>query len=109
MIFNSLIFLVFLAFTLAFYYKLPFKAQNLFLLGASYLFYGWWDWRFLFLLIFTSGFDFLCALAIEKQSDRRKRRWLLIFSLVLNMACCASSSISISSPTGWRWCCRRSA
>ena len=85
MVFNSLTFLIFLGFTLLFYYKLPFKAQNIFLLGASYLFYGWWDYRFLFLLLFTSAFDYSCALLIEKQTDRTKRRWLLAFSLVLNL------------------------
>src|SRR6185503_14557537 len=81
MVFNSLTFLIFLAFTLLFYYKLPFKAQNIFLLGASYLFYGWWDYRFLFLLLFTSGFDYFCALLIERQQNRTKRRWLLALSL----------------------------
>ena len=85
MIFNSLTFLIFLGFTLLFYYRLPFRAQNIFLLGASYLFYGWWDYRFLFLLFFTSAFDYFCALLIEKQTDRTKRRWLLTFSMVSNM------------------------
>ncbi|HTD66798.1 MAG TPA: MBOAT family O-acyltransferase [Candidatus Limnocylindria bacterium] len=85
MLFNSLTFLIFLSFTLLFYYRLPFKAQNIFLLGASYLFYGWWDYRFLFLLLFTSAFDYVCALLIEKQSDQRKRRWILILSLVSNL------------------------
>ena len=85
MIFNSLAFFVFLAITLLVYYRLPFKPQNLFLLAASYFFYGWWDWRFLFLLVFTSLFDFYCALLIEKQFDTKKRRWLLAFSLTLNM------------------------
>jgi alginate O-acetyltransferase complex protein AlgI len=85
MIFNSLTFLIFLGLTLLFYYKLPFKGQNLFLLGASYLFYGWWDWRFMFLLLFTSAFDYFCALAIDKQHDQKRRRWLLAFSMVLNM------------------------
>src|SRR5688572_20111734 len=85
MVFNSLTFLVFLAVTLSIYYRLRFRAQNLFLLGASYVFYGWWDWRFLFLLIFTSAFDYFCGLAIEKQSDKRRRRLWLAFSIVLNM------------------------
>jgi alginate O-acetyltransferase complex protein AlgI len=85
MIFNSLTFLIFLAVTLAFYYKLPFKAQNVFLLVMSYVFYGWWDYRFLALLLFTSLFDYVCALLIEDQNDPRKRRLLLIFSMVSNL------------------------
>ncbi len=85
MLFNSLTFLVFLGVFLLFYYRLPLRAQNLFLLGASYFFYGWWDWRFLFLLIFTSLFDYFCALWMERQEDRNKRRWLLAFSLISNL------------------------
>ena len=85
MLFNSLTFLIFFGCLLLFYYRLPFRAQNVFLLGASYLFYGWWDYRFLFLLLFTSVFDYFCALLIEKQVDRRKRRWLLCFSLASNL------------------------
>ena len=85
MIFNSLTFLIFLAVTLVFYYKLRFKAQNVFLLVMSYVFYGWWDYRFLALLLFTSLFDYGCALLIEDQSDQRKRRWLLIFSMASNL------------------------
>ena len=85
MIFNSLTFLVFLAITLAFYYKLPFKAQNVFLLVMSYVFYGWWDYRFLALLLFTSVFDYGCALLIENQNDQRKRRLLLAFSMAANL------------------------
>jgi D-alanyl-lipoteichoic acid acyltransferase DltB (MBOAT superfamily) len=85
MIFNSLTFLIFLAFTLLFYYRLPFKAQNIFLLGASYLFYGWWDYRFLFLLLFTSAFDYFCALLIEKQTSHTKRRFWLTLSILSNM------------------------
>lgn len=85
MLFNSLTFLIFLGVVLAFYYKLPFRGQNLFLLAASYLFYGWWDVRFLFLLLFTSFFDYGCALWIEGQPDRMKRKWLLAFSMALNL------------------------
>ena len=85
MLFNSLTFLIFLGVVLAFYYRLPFKAQNWFLLAASYVFYGWWDVRFLGLLLFTSFFDYGCALWIENQPDRVKRKWLLGFSMALNL------------------------
>ncbi len=85
MLFNSLTFLIFFGCVLLFYYRLPFRAQNIFLLGASYLFYGWWDFRFLFLLIFTSAFDYVLAQMIENQPDRRRKRWLLFFSLGSNL------------------------
>ena len=85
MVFNSLTFLVFLGLTLLVYYKLRFRTQNVFLLLASYVFYGWWDWRFLSLLIFTSLFDYFCGLRIEQQQNRSRRRLWLAFSIILNM------------------------
>lgn len=50
MVFNSLTFLAFLAIVLPVYYRLDHRRQNIFLLFASYFFYGWWDVRFLGLL-----------------------------------------------------------
>src|SRR5947209_7605354 len=85
MVFNSLTFLIFLGVTLVIYYNLSFRPQNLFLLAASYFFYGWWDWRFLFLLLFTSAFDFVCGIALEREQRPKIRRWLLSFSIVINM------------------------
>ena len=85
MVFNSLTFVVFFAVVLLVYYRLPFKLQNLFLLVASYVFYGSWDVRFVLLLLFTSGFDYFCAIAIEEQRDPRRRRLFLILSISLNM------------------------
>ncbi|NBV24873.1 MAG: MBOAT family protein [Proteobacteria bacterium] len=55
------------------------------LLAASYVFYGWWDWRFLGLLVFTSLFDYWCALRIEEQPELAKRRHFLTFSLLVNL------------------------
>jgi D-alanyl-lipoteichoic acid acyltransferase DltB (MBOAT superfamily) len=85
MVFNSLTFLIFLAIVLVAYYRLPFRGQNLMLLGASYIFYGWWDWRFVFLLLFTSYFDYWCAQWIDGEHDRRKRKLFLSFSMVVNL------------------------
>jgi D-alanyl-lipoteichoic acid acyltransferase DltB (MBOAT superfamily) len=51
MVFNSITFLIFLAVVLALYYRLGHRLQNWMLLAASYLFYGWWDYRFLGLLL----------------------------------------------------------
>jgi D-alanyl-lipoteichoic acid acyltransferase DltB (MBOAT superfamily) len=85
MVFNSLIFLIFLAIVLPLYYRLGHRGQNVMLVVASYVFYGWWDYRFLALLIFTTLFDFACALKIDAASQPgRRKRWLAA-SIVSNM------------------------
>jgi D-alanyl-lipoteichoic acid acyltransferase DltB (MBOAT superfamily) len=85
MVFNSLTFLCFLALVLLAYFRLSHRKQNVLLLVASYVFYGWWDWRFLGLLVFTSSFDYWCALCIQERSDPVKRRYFLTFSLLVNL------------------------
>ncbi len=85
MVFNSLTFLVFLAVVLGVYYRLQQRGQNILLLIASYVFYGWWDWRFLSLLLFTTLFDYWCALQIEKQRSPSQRRMFLSFSMAVNL------------------------
>ena len=85
MLFDSPVFFVFLTIVVSCYWWLPHRRQNQMLLLASYVFYGWWDWRFLG-LIFTSTFvDFFCALAIDRSSDARTRKALLALSLVVNL------------------------
>lgn len=76
MIFNSLEFFVFLPLVLAAYYALSPRAQNAWLVLASYFFYGWWDWRFLSLLWVSTLIDYVCGRAMERH-PRRKRAWLL--------------------------------
>jgi len=90
MLFNSLEFLIFLPVVLAIYYLLPHKAQNRFLLIASCVFYGSWDWRFLFPLLTSTSIDYYCAKRMEQQilagepkEDRKK--WLTL-SVVTNLA-----------------------
>ncbi len=85
MVFNSITFLIFLAIVLLAYYRLPHRGQNILLLVASYVFYGWWDWRFLGLLLFSTFFDYWCALWIEGQQHRGKRRMFLAFSMAVNL------------------------
>lgn len=55
------------------------------LLIASYVFYGWWDYRFLSLLVFTTLFDYFCAQWIEKEFRPPKRRLLLAASMTINL------------------------
>ena len=83
MIFNSLEYFIFLPLVLALYYALGRRGQNGLLLAASYFFYGWWDWRFLSLLLVSTGIDYAVGLAIARR-PARKRGWLLL-SLAANL------------------------
>jgi len=86
MFFDSTAYVVFLILVTLLYWRLPFRIQNYFLLTASYFFYGWWDWRFLFLMATSTVVDFIIARRIGASNDLRHRKVLLIFSLVLNFA-----------------------
>lgn len=86
MLFDSPAYFVFLIPVVLVYWRLNRRQQNIFLLLASYFFYGWWDWRFLALMIGSTTADFLIAQKIDpKQSDAHRRIWF-IFSLVLNFS-----------------------
>ena len=85
MLFHSISFLIFLAGVLLAYHRLRKRGQNWLLLGASYLFYGWWDWRFLGLLILSSGIDYFCGQGIEESADPRRRKLLVGLSIAVNM------------------------
>ncbi len=74
MLFNSLVFAAFLPAVLVLYYCLSHRWQNWMLLAASYLFYGWWDTRFLFLMICSTTFDFIAGLVIERGRLSRAER-----------------------------------
>lgn len=85
MLFNSVTFLIFLALVLPLYYRLKHRGQNWMLVAASYVFYGWWDVRFLALLIGSSVFDYYCGIWIENEKRPKQRKWLLAGSIVVNM------------------------
>ncbi|HET7695341.1 MAG TPA: MBOAT family protein [Vicinamibacterales bacterium] len=85
MLFNSWEFALFLPAVLAAYYMLAHRAQNRLLLAASYVFYGWWDYRFVTLLAFSTTFDFYLARRIDATEDRRRRKRLLVLSCVSNL------------------------
>ncbi|MEO7083846.1 MAG: MBOAT family O-acyltransferase [Gemmatimonadaceae bacterium] len=87
MLFNSSIFTVFLAIVLFGHWALVSRrSRNLFLLGASYAFYGWWDWRFLALLIGTSTIDFFVGVGIHDSQNDRTRKALVWLSCCTNLA-----------------------
>lgn len=89
MLFNSLEFAVFLPITFLLYwfvFNRNLKLQNLFIVGVSYLFYGWWDWRFLILIALTSFCSWGSGLLIDKyKSSPRKARLISTANIVLNL------------------------
>lgn len=88
MLFNSVVFAFFLPLVFAIYWLLQrteLKLQNGFILIASYVFYGWWDWRFLSLITFSSLVDFMVGRQLGKTtSDAGRKRWLYL-SLAANL------------------------
>jgi len=83
--FNSLVFIYFLLIVIGIYSVLNHRWQNWFLLGSSYFFYGFWDPRFLVLLIISTVVDYWCGKRIAQSSGRRRRSFLVI-SLVSNLS-----------------------
>ena len=87
MLFNSLEFLVFLPIVFVLYWFVFQKRewQNLLIVTASYVFYGWWDWRFLFLIVFTSLCSFYSGVLIERfEGSKRRQRLVCASNLILN-------------------------
>jgi alginate O-acetyltransferase complex protein AlgI len=86
MLFDTPIFFAFLAAVTLCYWCLTFRNQNKFLLVASYFFYGWWDWRFLCLMIASTVIDYFIAIKIADTEDRPVRHALLTLSLIVNFS-----------------------
>ncbi len=87
MLFNSLDFSIFLPLVFIFYWFLfneNLKLQNFFLLVVSYIFYSWWDWRFLTLIFISSVVDYFIGLKL-KDSKGLNRRYYLYLSLFINL------------------------
>ena len=64
----------------------PLRWQNLLILVASYVFYGWWDWRFLLLIVLTSASSFACGLLIKHYDGRRSlQRAVSAVNIILNL------------------------
>lgn len=88
MLFNSFEFLVFLPLVFALYWILNSKRltlQNTLIVFASYLFYGWWDWRFLALILFSTVIDYTIGLALDKYNKHLTRKVLLWASVAVNI------------------------
>jgi len=88
MLFNSIEFAFFLPIVFLLYWFVlnkNLKNQNILLLLASYIFYGWWDWRFLSLIIFSSFVDYFVGISLSKTEKINKRKILLWTSIGVNL------------------------
>jgi alginate O-acetyltransferase complex protein AlgI len=85
MTFNSLQYALFLPVVLLIYWQLRRRGQNWLLLAASYLFYGAFDWRFLGLLMISTGTDYTVGRLLEVTDAERKRRTIFCVSLAVNL------------------------
>lgn len=88
MLFNSLDFAVFLPVVFAIYWgirRFGITAQNLLLLAASYVFYGWWDWRFLSLIAFSTAVDYVVGIGMHRSENTFRRKLLLWLSIGVNL------------------------
>ncbi|WP_304152245.1 MBOAT family O-acyltransferase [Mesonia mobilis] len=87
MLFNSLDFAIFLPIVFAIYWLLQkqLKLQNLLIAIASYIFYGMWDWRFLFLILFSTIVDYTMGILIERENQQAKRKLFLWISILVNL------------------------
>ena len=88
MLFNSIEFALFLPIVFGVYWLIGgtrIKSQNLFLLLASYVFYGWWDYRFLALIAFSSIIDFIVGQQLSKSEKKSSRKKWLALSLIANL------------------------
>ena len=86
MLFNSVEFALFLPAVFLLYWLVfnrSIRVQNLFIVAASYVFYGWWDWRFLILIAFTSLCSFVTGLLIERHP--RQARWISAANIAVNL------------------------
>ena len=88
MLFNSIDFAIFLPIVFILYWFVinkNLRLQNFLLVGASYLFYGWWDWRFLSLILFSTIVDYFVGIGLSKQENPTKRKVLLWTSILVNL------------------------
>jgi len=88
MLFNSLDFAIFLPIVFVLYWFVVnknLKHQNILIAVASYVFYGWWDWRFLALILFSTLVDYVVGVSLGKEQSLNKRKTLLWISILVNL------------------------
>lgn len=88
MLFNSIDFAIFLPVVFLLYWFVTnknLKLQNFLIIAASYFFYGWWDWRFLSLILFSTLVDYIVGLGLAREENQIKRKLLLWISIGINL------------------------
>ena len=88
MLFNSIDFAIFLPIVFILYWFVTntnLKLQNILIVAASYFFYGWWDWRFLSLILFSTILDYTVGLKLKTENNPTKRKILLWISIIVNL------------------------
>ena len=88
MLFNSIDFVIFLPIVFLLYWFAThhnLRLQNALIVVSSFLFYGWWDWRFLSLLVFSASVDYFVGLGLARQEIETKRKQLLWISITVNL------------------------
>ena len=88
MLFNSIDFAIFLPIVFILYWFVAnksLKLQNFLIVASSYLFYGWWDWRFLSLILFSTIIDYTVGIKLKEEKKQSKRKVLLWISIFVNL------------------------
>ena len=88
MLFNSLDFAIFLPIVFLLYWFVAnqsIKLQNFLIVLASYIFYGWWDWRFLSLIVFSTAVDYIIGILLSREENKLKRKLFLWISIGVNL------------------------
>jgi D-alanyl-lipoteichoic acid acyltransferase DltB (MBOAT superfamily) len=88
MLFNSIDFAIFLPIVFVLYWFVAqknLKLQNFLIVVVSYVFYGWWDWRFLSLIIFSTLVDYVIGVLLSKEEHAIKRKLYIGISIVVNL------------------------
>lgn len=88
MLFNSFDFAIFLPIVFILYWFITnknLKIQNFLIVIASYIFYGWWDWRFLTLILFSTVVDYSVGISLSYEENAIKRKMLLLISILVNL------------------------
>ena len=88
MYFNSIAYAIFLPIVFIVYWLIQYrtvKIQNAFILFSSYVFYGWWDPRFLSLILISSVTDYIIGIKLENEIESPKRKLLLLISVSVNI------------------------
>ena len=96
MLFNSIEFMLFLPIVFLLYwyvFNYSLKLQNIFIVFVSYIFYGWWDWRFLYLIAFTSFLSWSSGILmgiirkkrLEEAKERKCCRIITFLNIIINL------------------------